>query len=158
MDTAVQSRPIATSPNTELVEIQRLFAAQTANKPNVKNTSASERRKKLKALKDLIFKRQQDIRDALSADFRKPEAETDMTEIYPVLTELNHAIAHVTEWVRPLPVETPISFIGSTAEVMYEPKGVTLIIAPWNYPFNLCLIPLVSAIAAGNTAILKPSE
>jgi len=109
-------------------------------------------------LKDLIFKRQQDIRDALAADFRKPEAETDMTEIYPVLTELRHAVSHINEWMRPLPVETPISFIGSTAEVMYEPKGVTLIIAPWNYPFNLCLIPLISAIAAGNTAMIKPSE
>lgn len=158
MDTAVQSRPVATSPNTEAAEIKRLFDAQQANKQAIKNTTASERRKKLKALKELLFKRQQDIRDALAADFRKPEAETDMTEIYPVLTELNHAIDHITEWVRPLPVETPISFIGSTAKVMYEPKGVTLIIAPWNYPFNLCLIPLVSAIAAGNTAILKPSE
>ncbi|CAN5351117.1 aldehyde dehydrogenase family protein [soil metagenome] len=158
MDNSLQTRAIATSPNTESTDIQRIFQAQQANKQNIKNTTAGDRKKKLKALKDLIFKRQQDIRNALAADFRKPEAETDMTEIYPVLTEVRHAIDHVSEWMRPLPVETPISFIGSTAKVMYEPKGVTLIISPWNYPFNLCLIPLVSAIAAGNTAILKPSE
>ncbi len=158
MENSTQTRSFATSPNTENVDIQRIFQAQQANKQNIKNTTPTERKKKLKALKDLIFKRQEDIRAALLADFRKPIAETDMTEIYPVLTELRHAIDHVSEWVRPLPVETPISFIGSTAKVIYEPKGVTLIISPWNYPFNLCLIPLISAIAAGNTAILKPSE
>ncbi len=158
METTVQSRAVATSPNTDTPEILRIFQAQQANKQNVKNTTAGQRKKKLKELRDLLLKRQQDIRDALWADFRKPEAETDMTELYPVLTEVRHAIAHVSEWVRPLPVETPISFIGSSAKVIYEPKGVSLIISPWNYPFNLCLIPLVSAIAAGNTAILKPSE
>lgn len=160
MDTATQtSAPsIATSPNTPAAEIKRIFDLQQANRQNVKNTTASQRRKKLKDFRKAIFARREDIRAALWADLHKAPAETDLVELYPTVTELNHAIDKVAEWMRPVAVETPLSHIGSTAKLVYEPKGVTLIIAPWNYPFQLSLIPLVSAIAAGNTAMIKPSE
>ncbi|MEM8861937.1 MAG: aldehyde dehydrogenase family protein, partial [Chloroflexota bacterium] len=85
-------------------------------------------------------------------------AEVDLTEIYPVLTEIKHAIAHLKSWARPKRVEAPLALLGTSSYIKFEPKGVCLIISPWNFPFNLTIGPLVSAIAAGNTAMIKPSE
>lgn len=144
--------------NTPLSEISRLYNLQQQNKQNVKNTTAKERRRKLNALKKQIFEKRDAIKQALYNDFRKAPAETDLTEIYPVISEIRHAADRVAEWMRPLSVETPLSFFGTSAKVIYEPKGCALIISPWNYPFQLCIIPLVSAVAAGNCAIIKPSE
>jgi aldehyde dehydrogenase (NAD+) len=160
METAVQNRNVSipTSPNTEAAEIQRIFDLQQANRQNVKNTTASQRKRKLKDLKNLIFENREAIQKALYADFRKPAAETDITEIYPAVSEIRHAIANVADWMRPVSVDTPLSYFGSTSKIIYEPKGVVLIISPWNYPFNLCMIPLAGAIAAGNCVMIKPSE
>lgn len=161
METAVQNQPTATiekSSNTSTEEIQRLFDLQKANRQNIKNTTAKERKTKLKALKKAIFDNREAIQQALYNDFKKPAAESDLTEIYPTITEIKSAISEVAEWMRPKSVETPLSLFGTSSKLVYEPKGTTLIISPWNYPFQLCLIPLVSAIAAGNTAIVKPSE
>ncbi len=146
------------SSNTPVSEILRLYELQQKNKQNVKNTTAKERRKKLKELKKVIFAKREAIKQALYNDFRKAPAETDLTEIYPTISEIHHAIDRVDEWMLPQEVETPLSFFGTSAKVIYEPKGCSLIISPWNYPFQLCLIPLVSAVAAGCTAIIKPSE
>jgi len=160
METVAQQRTasIPTSPNTEPGVIQRIFDAQQANRQNVKNTTASQRKKKLNDLKKLIFRRREDIQKALYNDFRKAAAEVDFTEIYPTVTEIRHTVSHLSEWMRPVSVETPLSYAGSSAKLIYEPKGVVLIISPWNYPFYLCMDPLVSAIAAGNCVMLKPSE
>lgn len=149
---------IPTSPNTQAAEIERLFQLQKANAQNIKNTSAADRKKKLRALERLIMKRKDDVSAALWADLHKAPAETDLVETYPVLSELRHAISHVSEWMRAQPVDTPMSFIGTSAKVILEPKGVSLVISPWNYPFQLCLAPLISVVAAGCTAIVKPSE
>ncbi|MDX2002566.1 MAG: aldehyde dehydrogenase family protein [Chitinophagales bacterium] len=158
METTLQAPSIATSPNTGIEEINRIFQLQQANRQNIKNTTASQRRKKLRDLKNLIFEQREAIQNALHADFRKPAAETDITEIYPAVSEIRHAMANVADWMRPVPVDTPLSYIGSSSKIIYEPKGVVLIISPWNYPFNLCIIPLATAIAAGNCVIIKPSE
>ncbi|MEJ0031128.1 MAG: aldehyde dehydrogenase family protein [Bacteroidota bacterium] len=88
----------------------------------------------------------------------KPAMEVATSEIFPALSEINHAIDNLARWTKPTKIDAPITFLGTRSEVVYEPKGVCLIIAPWNYPFNLCIGPLASCLAAGNTALLKPSE
>ena len=75
-----------------------------------------------------------------------------------MLTELNEAIARVPEWMRPVIVRTPIQLLGTRSRIEYEPRGVVLIMAAWNYPFALIFAPLVAAVAAGNCAMLRPSE
>lgn len=152
------ARPMQLCANTPSGEIQRLYNLQRQNRQNVKNTTAKERKRKLNALKKSIFDNREAIRQALYNDFRKAPAETDITEIYPSVSEIRHAADRLEEWMRPQRVETPLAFFGTSAKVIYEPKGCTLVIAPWNYPFQLCIIPLVSAVAAGNCAIIKPSE
>jgi aldehyde dehydrogenase (NAD+) len=146
------------SPNTSTQEILRIYKTQQANRQNVKDTTAKQRKAKLKKLESAVLHWRKKIQDAIYADFKKPKPETDLTEMSPALIEIRHAITDLTEWMRPKVVDTPFSFFGTSSKLIYEPKGVTLIIAPWNYPFQLCIIPLVGAIAAGNTAILKPSE
>lgn len=135
-----------------------LFNQQKAHTQALANTTAKQRRAKLKLLEKAIFKHQKAIGDAMWADFKKPAAEVDLTEIFPVLTELRFARSHLNEWMQNKHVTTPIAFFGATSKIQYEPKGASLIIAPWNYPFHLVFAPLVSAIAAGCTVIIKPSE
>jgi aldehyde dehydrogenase (NAD+) len=135
------------------------FEKQKANQYIVGRTTYKERIKKLKALKRALEKTyKREIREALYNDFKKPQLETDLTEIYPVVDEINFATKHLKSWLRKQSVETPIAMLGSSSWIKNEPKGVCLIISPWNFPVNLTFGPLVSAIAAGNTVILKPSE
>lgn len=137
----------------------KLFQVQSANQFAVGNTTYKERIKKLKALRiALEVDYKQEIRDAIYKDFKKPQLETDLTEIYPVIDEIKFTSANLKSWMKDQKVDTPISLLGSSSWIKPEPKGVCLIISPWNFPVNLTLIPLVSAIAAGNTVILKPSE
>ncbi|MEL0028406.1 MAG: aldehyde dehydrogenase family protein, partial [Perlucidibaca sp.] len=89
---------------------------------------------------------------------RKPPAEVELTEILPVVAEANDALRNLRGWMRPAGVWPSRMMIGTKGYMQYEPKGRCLIISPWNYPVNLSLGPLVSAIAAGNTVIIKPSE
>ncbi len=140
-------------------KFQDLFDLQKENQFNVGNSTYKERIKKLKVLKKAIeVTYRAEIRQALYDDFKKPFIETDLTEIYPVIGEIKHAIKNLKEWTNKQRAETPITLIGSSSWVVHEPKGVCLIISPWNFPINLTFGPLVSAIAAGNTVILKPSE
>lgn len=136
-----------------------IFEAQRKNQFIAGNTGYKERIKKLKALKKALeddFK--QDIRDALYKDFKKPHLETDLTEIYPIIDEIKFVTNNLKSWMSRQKVDTPIALLGSSSWIHNEPKGVCLIISPWNFPINLTFGPLVSAIAAGNTVILKPSE
>ncbi len=112
----------------------------------------------LKALEGWILGNLPDIRRALSDDLGKPAMESDLTEAYGVLGEIRHARSRLPEWMADQPVGTPLSMIGTRAWSRQEPKGVCLLIGPWNFPFLLMVGPLVSALAAGNAAILKPSE
>lgn len=136
-----------------------LFERQKIKQYEVRKSSAKQRISKLKKLKEALENTyKQVIRDALMNDFGKPVLETDFTEIYPVIDEINFACKNLRSWVKNQKVSTPLSLIGSKSSIVNEPKGVCLIISPWNFPFNLTFGPLVSAIAAGNTVILKPSE
>ncbi|WP_240737276.1 aldehyde dehydrogenase family protein [Hymenobacter metallicola] len=135
-----------------------LFARQQLRAPVLRRASAEDRAGRLRKLGQWIEQNRVAIQDALYADFRKPRAETDVTEIWSSQVEIKHTLAHLKQWMRPRRVGTPMSLLGTTSWVYYEPKGVCLIVAPWNYPFYLAIDPLVSALAAGNCCIIKPSE
>lgn len=143
---------------TNVSDINRIFELQKKNQFDIANSSASQRYAKLEKLHKAVLKYRNEIKDALYNDFRKHPSEVDLTEIYPVTSELKHTKSHLNKWMRKHRVSTPISMLGSSSYIKYEPKGVVLIIAPWNFPLNLTFGPLVSAIAAGNTVMVKPSE
>ncbi|MBL0214121.1 MAG: aldehyde dehydrogenase family protein [Myxococcales bacterium] len=145
----------AAVPNARIPE---LFSRQRANRAAVKRSTASQRVAKLERLRDAILAREQQICAALYADFRKAATEVEISEILPCLVELRDAIKHVHKWMRPARVATPMTLAGTHSAIHYEPRGVVLIIGPWNYPFQLVIAPLVAAIAAGNCVIIKPSE
>ena len=139
--------------------IQTIFQAQSQNQYSIAQTSAAERRKKLKALiKAVSVTYRQAIRDAMFADFGKSADETDMTEIFATVSELKEVSRNLSRWTNKHRVGTPLPLIGSSSWIKYEPKGVCLIISPWNFPVLLTIGPLATAIGAGNTVVLKPSE
>ncbi len=147
-----------TMPPPMTADIDRIYAKQQQNRQRVAVTTAEARIAKIRAIKDAMMSRRDEICAALWDDFRKPAAEVDLSEIYPVVGEARHAIRHLRRWMRPRRVSTPLALLGSRSRIVYEPKGVVLILSPWNFPFNLTLGPIISAIAAGNCAIIKPSE
>jgi aldehyde dehydrogenase (NAD+) len=112
----------------------------------------------LKKLKQSILDHQSEVYAALYKDLRKSEYEAFGSEIGQIIKEIDFAIRHIPAWASPKRVPTPMMFFPSTSRLYRDPLGVVLIIAPWNYPFFLSISPLVSAIAGGNTAIVKPSE
>ncbi len=118
----------------------------------------TERKKRIKAFGDFLLANEHRIGLAVQKDLGKPLVEVSISEIYPVITEIKHAVENLKEWVKPELIDAPLTYLGTRAKVIYEPKGVCLIIGAWNFPINLCLGPLISCLAAGNTAILKPSE
>ncbi|MBK9796064.1 MAG: aldehyde dehydrogenase family protein [Holophagaceae bacterium] len=138
--------------------LETLFARQQAARWRVAGSSADQRRAKLLALLDALMARRAEAQAALAADFQKAPEEVDLTELYPVVSELKDAIRHLPHWMKPRKVPTPIGLFGSAGTIVHEPRGVVLIISPWNYPIYLTLGPLVSALAAGNCAVIKPSE
>ncbi|MCL3881893.1 aldehyde dehydrogenase family protein [Marivita sp. GX14005] len=117
-----------------------------------------ERRRALRDLSDAIRQNEAAIIAALTEDFGKPETETILTEILPLQQEIRHTLKHLKRWMRPSWRSPSLATFGTSAQVRREPRGVCLIIAPWNYPLILALGPLVSCLAAGNSAIVKPSE
>lgn len=139
-------------------EINRVFEEQRAYSLVLRNSTVRERKEKLKNLKDLIQRNESLIFEALKKDLRKSEFEAALTEVYFVYAEIDFALKHLSTWMKPKKVAASLSNFFTKNRIYYEPKGVSLIIAPWNYPFQLLIAPLISAIAAGNTAILKPSE
>lgn len=149
---------VDTVPAVDTKKIHRLFEAQRANQYKVAESSAGDRIRKLQKLGDAVMKYRPEIREALWQDYRRPAAEADLGEIYPVTSKIKHAKSHLRRWMAPQRVATPLAFVGSSSWVQYEPKGVCLVISPWNYPIQLALGPLISAVAAGNTVIIKPSE
>ncbi|MBZ4043809.1 aldehyde dehydrogenase [Flavobacterium hibisci] len=112
-------------------------------------------------LKKLLFNIQKDedlIVKALFDDFKKPEFEAVLTETNYVISELKNTIKNIDKWVKPVRVFPSLLNFPSTDFIYKEPYGNVLVIAPWNYPFQLALCPLISAVAAGNKVVLKPSE
>jgi aldehyde dehydrogenase (NAD+) len=116
------------------------------------------RRATLERIRDLIEQRESRLLDALAADLGKPRFEAWTTELGFTISEINHVLAHLASWMKPDKVPTPIMFKPGSSSVVPEPLGVACVIAPWNYPVQLLLMPMVSAIAAGNAVVAKPSE
>ena len=119
--------------------------------------SVKFRLEQLAKLKKLIKKRELDIEKALWIDLHKSPEEVYLTEISVVIQELDNHIKHLKRWAKPQRVKTPIHILPSTCSVVCEPLGVALIVAPWNYPFQLVINPLIGAISSGCCAMLKPS-
>ncbi len=136
----------------EVFEKQRKFSAQLRSEP------LKARKRRLSSIIDWVKAHRDKIHEALHHDLRKPATETDATEVIPVITEARHALTHLDEWARPRKVDAPFTMLGTRSVLQPEPKGVCLIISPWNYPFSLAAGPLISALAAGNAVVIKPSE
>ncbi|MET3115509.1 aldehyde dehydrogenase (NAD+) [Pedobacter sp. CG_S7] len=135
----------------ELLNEHRLFFSSQKTK------NIAFRISSLKKLKDAILKYEDKLLAALWIDLHKSNEEAYLTEISIVVQELNLHIKHLKKWAKPKSVITPIYLFPSRSKIWQEPLGVSLIIAPWNYPFQLLINPLVGAISAGCCAVLKPS-
>ena len=120
--------------------------------------TASQRREWLQSLWSSMLDHEEDIIEALGKDLGKPREEVHLHEMFPVKKEIQYARRHLRGWMAPRRSSTPISMVGTRSYVQQDPKGQVLVIAPWNFPVTLTLRPLVSALAAGNRVVVKPSE
>ncbi|MEU3059472.1 aldehyde dehydrogenase family protein [Streptomyces subrutilus] len=120
--------------------------------------SLTWRTAQLDALRTLLTERGDELAAALQADLGKGRDEAYRTEIDFTLREIQHTQEHLAEWLRPRPVPVPDRLSPATAHTVQDPLGVVLVIAPWNYPVQLLLAPVVGALAAGNCVVAKPSE
>ncbi len=140
------------------MDIKECIQAQRSHFATGKTRSLTFRRQQLQALKTAVVAAENDISAALKVDLGKCAVEAFVSEIALVTGDIDYALKHLSGWTKPHRVGVPIPFQPASAQLTPEPLGVVLIISPWNYPFQLALGPLVSAIAAGNCAIIKPSE
>lgn len=141
---------LTATPIREIISRQRKFLATGKTK------EVNFRHEQLQKLKAAIKKSDRAILDALYADLHKPEFEGYFE--LAVTQDIDYTLKHLKSWVKPKKVKTPLTQFPASACIYPEPLGVVLIIGPWNYPFSLMISPLIGAIAAGNCAILKPSE
>ncbi len=138
--------------------MQQLFDQQQAFFRSNQTRSYAFRKTQLETLRKLIRDHEQELLDALHQDLHKSRFEAYTTEIGFVLQSLKRTIRKLKKWMKPKKVKTPIYQLNTKSYIQYDPLGTVLIIGPYNYPFQLVIEPLIGAIAAGNTAILKPSE
>ncbi len=139
-------------------KLESTFNSILGKHPKIKNTTSKERIIKLRKLKKNIFLYRDEIKRALFKDFKKSSSDVDLTEIFPVISEIKHNIRHLSKWMKDEIVPTPLTLLGSKSYIKYEPKGIILIMTPWNFPINLTFVSIINAIAAGNSIIIKPSE
>jgi aldehyde dehydrogenase (NAD+) len=144
--------------NTPLENQKAIFEAQKLFFNSQATKSYYFRKAQLLKLKEMIKAHEQEVISALSRDFGKPDFETYVTEIGFLYDEINYTLKHLKSWMKPKKVGTSLIHFPSRSKILYEPKGVTLVIGPWNYPFQLLLAPVIASIAAGNTCIIKPPE
>ena len=148
--------PVSVVPHAKMrviLETQR-GALQRAGAP-----SLQERRADLAKLAAAVRHESERIADVIAADFgHRSRHETELAEIFPVLSAIRHARSHLRRWMRPKRVSVGIELRPARAAILHQPVGVVGIISPWNYPFHLAIMPLVAALAAGNRVVLKPSE
>lgn len=153
-DAVAKAHEVSQLPNP----FKALFDAQEETALNLRASTAQQRIEKLMRLKAAVEQHYQDILDAGWDDFKRHPAEVELAELMSVILEIKHTCKKLRKWMKPKKVApTPLT-LGNSAEIRYEPRGRCLIISPWNYPVNLTLGPLIPAIAAGNTVIIKVSE
>ncbi|GEK34320.1 aldehyde dehydrogenase [Kurthia sibirica] len=136
----------------QLIRNQQNYFDSSVTKP------LAFRKEQLRKLKTAISKYEKDIQQALYDDLRKSDFESYATEIGIVYASISHALKYLEEWMHPVSVPTPVQFQPGKSMIVHDPYGVTLIIGPFNYPFQLVMEPLIGAIIGGNTAVVKPSE
>jgi coniferyl-aldehyde dehydrogenase len=155
-----EPKPQVGDDTAAIQELHEIFAAQKAAFLNDTCPGVAERRSRLEALTAMVASNRDRIHDALREDFSNhPDALSDMAEVLTVMGRAAFAHQHLEEWMAPQERETDPNLHGSArAAIVYQPKGVIGNISPWNFPFDLSLGPLVDMLAAGNRAILKPSE
>lgn len=141
---------------TELINLAFLWMQKTV--ASLRIESLNERKHRLKKLRNWIHLNRIMIHEAMYNDFKKPSAEVDGTELFHVLNEIKFALTNLNAWTSPKKIDAPLTMLGTRSHIQFEARGVCLILAPWNYPFSLCVGPLVSALAAGNAVVIKPSE
>lgn len=154
--TATAAAPAAPAARAEPVSavLQRLRATFRAGRTR----PLAWRIEQLQRLRTLLREREAEAMAALRADLGKPALEAYAGEIGFIVAEIDHTLAHLHAWARPEKVSTPLANQPGCSTIIREPLGVVLIIGPWNYPLQLTLGPLVAALAAGNCAVIKPSE
>ncbi len=146
--------PISTPVSDLAPTLERLRRAQAAKVPDF-----AQRRDDLRRLRSVFKARMDEMVGAVNADFGgRSRHETLLTDAMTVFSEIDHTLRHLGRWMRPQRRSVDWLFLPARAQVRFQPLGVIGVISPWNYPVNLALIPLVSAIAAGNHVYLKPSE
>ncbi len=140
------------------MHIQKIVQEQKKYFASQQTKDLYKRKQLLKNLLNSVIEREKDIVTALHADFKKSEYESIMTETSIVISELKKTIKNIHKWAKPKAVMPAFLNFPSSSKIYKEPYGAILIIAPWNYPYQLAFAPLIGAIAAGNTVVLKPSE
>ncbi len=151
--------PPKTSADTQAGGLDASFAALRRASSSQPPPGVAARRGYLRDLYRAIVARREDIAAAISSDFgHRSRHETLMAEIMVTATTIRYAIRHLPGWMRPRRRFAGLAFLPGRAKVMFQPRGVVGIISPWNYPFNLAISPLASALAAGNRVMIKPSE
>jgi aldehyde dehydrogenase (NAD+) len=160
VDNTVMTRTSApsTSPTVTSEPYASVAERLRATYASGRTRSYEWRLEQLRALDRLLTERKQDIQRALGEDLRRTPFEATLFDISATRGEVKHAIKHLARWMKPRKVHAPVSVRPGRAWYQYEPLGVVLIIGPWNYPVHLTLSPLVAAFAAGNCAVIKPSE
>lgn len=141
-----------------MTSLKASFDKLQANQQALSETDARDRIQVLKRLLKAIYKYQDEIEAALAKDLGKPVVETRLVEILPVASEIRLIIRNLRRWMATRRVQTPLTIFGHASYIVSQPKGVVLILSPWNFPVNLTFMPMISAIAAGNAILLKPSE
>ncbi len=139
-------------------QIRQVFDAQLATAVRLRGATVRERLERLERLRAQILSHRREILAAMRADLGRPEAETELAEMLPLLADLAAHRRNLARWLRPRRVRPTVATLGTRAWVQREPRGRALIISPWNYPLVLTLGPLIPALACGNTAIIKTSE
>lgn len=139
-------------------DLRTLFERQKAFFQKGATRDVSYRMEGLRRLQETLRRHEELLGKALEEDLGKSFTEAYLTELGIVYVEISHALQRLPRWARPRTVGTPLFLWGGKSSILPVPKGTVLIIAPWNYPVQLTLVPLVAALAAGNTAVVKPSE
>ena len=140
------------------VDITKIIAQQRRFFTTGKTKELHFRIEQIKLLKQAIKEQEEEIVQALYQDLKRPKVESLVAEISLCLKEIKYTLQHLKSWSKPQKAPTPLALLPGSSQIISEPVGVVLIISPWNYPFQLAIAPLIHSIAAGNCAIIKPSE
>ncbi len=134
------------------------LAFQSQVQSNKTFRSLEYRKALIQKLLDWMILNENKIKEAIQKDFKKPEIEIELTEIWVCIREARYMLKNLKRWMKKERVSRTLTLITAKSYIIRQPKGIVLIIAPWNYPFQLTIMPLLAAIAAGNSVFLKPSE